>query len=442
MAYTFDGPNKIISFDASTTAVDVQDLYSRWVDWFLTSDNSKFLLAMRNVGGDPLPGSKQLGLTYFFMNGWKLRPYEETHVLAIDGNLYSEDGSSPFTPVLGAYNVTIINTVSNLVDSTVQQLPEIEYSSFQNRVTVDVDNGSVGTTYPVGTPASPVNNLADALAIAAARGFKVLDLLSDLTITTGANIDGYTIRSDYWPEVTVETGVSQVNTIYERLSLYGEMGAYWNVLIDCWVYDITEFSGWMRGGSFESIALSEYAAFGGDFGGLSYFDDVVPMYPGVTAILTSNTDVQVSFTNCKEIVTLMSTTAGSVYVFGLGEGKLIVDVSCTGGEIKATGYGEVANNSALTVDQTELTSENVASAVWDEPLDDHLDAGTTGAALSTAGSGGMDPALVTKIDEIHRFKGLDAANPKTHIPGKISAGDVEIILTGDGITTQTLTRTP
>jgi hypothetical protein len=116
MAYTFDGINKIISFDESTTEFDVRDLWSRYVDWMLVSDNSKYVLAMRNVGGDPLPGSKSLGLTYFMLNGWKIRPFSETHVLSINGNIYSEDGSSPFVPTVGDYNVTIINTVSNLID--------------------------------------------------------------------------------------------------------------------------------------------------------------------------------------------------------------------------------------------------------------------------------------------------------------------------------------
>lgn len=37
---------------------------------------------------------------------------------------------------------------------------------------------------------------------------------------------------------------------------------------------------------------------------------------------------------------------------------------------------------------TELSPESLASAVWDEVLSDHLEAGSTGAALSDAGSAG------------------------------------------------------
>ena len=120
MNYTFDWPNKIITpTDAPISGaitIDVQDMYSRWVDWMVTSDNAKYLQAMRVVWWDPLPWSKQLWITYFLLNGWKIRPHETNHIFSLDGNIYSEDWSSPFVPTLWAYNVTIINSVSNLVD--------------------------------------------------------------------------------------------------------------------------------------------------------------------------------------------------------------------------------------------------------------------------------------------------------------------------------------
>jgi hypothetical protein len=43
----------------------------------------------------------------------------------------------------------------------------------------------------------------------------------------------------------------------------------------------------------------------------------------------------------------------------------------------------------------------VAGAVWDEPLATHQTTGSAGAALATAGSGGIDPALADKIEDTH-----------------------------------------
>lgn len=117
MAYTFDGTNKLIIISSGTTTVDAKDLYSRWKDWVVLSDNAKYLGAMSVLGGDPLPGGRYLGTTYFIENGWKIRPYEGNHTLVLSGNLYSRDGSDPFVNTLGNYNVRIMLTVSNLVDT-------------------------------------------------------------------------------------------------------------------------------------------------------------------------------------------------------------------------------------------------------------------------------------------------------------------------------------
>lgn len=371
MNYTINWITKIITpTDAPISGaitVDVQDLYSRWVDWMLTSDNSKYLQAMRIIWGDPLPGSKQLGITYFLLNWWKIKPYEATHVFILNGNLYSEDWSTPFQPTAGAYNVTIISSVSNLVDSTVQQLPEIEYASFNGRVTIDIDNGVAGVTYPIGTPTNPVNNLDDAILIAVERWFKILEIKSELTVTTGKNIDEYTIRSDNWLPVTIESGVSLLNTNFEKVSLYGEMSSVWNVLIDCWTYDITNFSGWVRWGSIGSVALSVWTI-SAEFGWQSFFDDIVPLYPWNISEITMNTDTQVSFTNCSDVTTIKSMTTNSTINCGLLEWKLIIDSSCTWWTIVVWWVGILTNNSALTINDDALVSpDKVATKVWTNP---------------------------------------------------------------------------
>jgi hypothetical protein len=116
MAYTFDGPNKLIILSSGTTSFSVVDLYARWKDWMLLSDNSKYLEAISGIGGDPLPGGNFLGQTFFLENDWKIRPQEANHVLVVTGNLYDRAGGSPFVNTTGAYNVRIESRVSNIVD--------------------------------------------------------------------------------------------------------------------------------------------------------------------------------------------------------------------------------------------------------------------------------------------------------------------------------------
>lgn len=116
MAYTFNGTTKIIQLSTGVVTLDVRDLYSRWVDWVVISDNIKYSPVFRVVGGDALPGSRSLGLTYFMQNGWKIRPQEANHDLTVIGNLYTEEGNSPFVSTIGNYNVLISLTTSNLID--------------------------------------------------------------------------------------------------------------------------------------------------------------------------------------------------------------------------------------------------------------------------------------------------------------------------------------
>lgn len=111
MGYTFDGENKLIILTAGTTSFSVQDLYSRWKDWVLLTDNSKYVHAFTSVAGDPI-GAGQKIAPYIFLNttdGWFIRPQETDHELRISGNLYSVDANlSLFVPTLGNYTVTVI----------------------------------------------------------------------------------------------------------------------------------------------------------------------------------------------------------------------------------------------------------------------------------------------------------------------------------------------
>jgi len=110
MALSFDGTAKIITLTSGTTVVSVRDLWSRWVDWFLTDDNSKYLPAFVNVGGDDIDQSAgtKIPIYAFLMNGWKIKPQEANHTLTIsDGILLVNGGGDPFNNTMGAYTVRI-----------------------------------------------------------------------------------------------------------------------------------------------------------------------------------------------------------------------------------------------------------------------------------------------------------------------------------------------
>lgn len=109
MALNFDGVNKLISITTDTT-LDVKDLWSRWVDWALTSDNSKFLPAMSQTGGNDIDISAgtSIPIYIFLENGWKVKPKEANHTLVVtNGILLTSDSSTPYRQTTGNYNVVI-----------------------------------------------------------------------------------------------------------------------------------------------------------------------------------------------------------------------------------------------------------------------------------------------------------------------------------------------
>jgi hypothetical protein len=118
---TFDGPNKIISYDdpGTTVVLSAKDVYSRWKDW-VAAGNAQYATAFRTIGGDPLGGGIFAG-DYFFLNnvdGWRMQPKNSPHVLILTGNMYAEDSNLAFflnTP--GAHNVRIEMRTSSLTQT-------------------------------------------------------------------------------------------------------------------------------------------------------------------------------------------------------------------------------------------------------------------------------------------------------------------------------------
>ena len=96
---TFDGVNRLILINPGVTEIDVQtDIYSDWKEWVALENNLKYLPPMNTVGGEPTIAGQRLDVTYFLINGWKLKPQPGSYDLNIIGNLFDVDGGSIKVP--------------------------------------------------------------------------------------------------------------------------------------------------------------------------------------------------------------------------------------------------------------------------------------------------------------------------------------------------------
>lgn len=151
---TFDGANKLIYIEPQVSNIDIEaDLYSAWKEWVLIRDNAKFLQAMRGVGGDPLP-TDFLGATFFLTNGWRI---VLDHGVDFVGNMYTEEGTTPFNAVAGQQVST--STVSNIVSKitapdlslvnvdnlTIEEALKAILSVLTGKMSVTVDGVAPGT---------------------------------------------------------------------------------------------------------------------------------------------------------------------------------------------------------------------------------------------------------------------------------------------------------
>lgn len=106
---SFNGNTKEVTI-TTVNELNVLDLWTKWVDWYLTGDNSKYPPAMAQVGGDdidPAAGTS-VPIYIFLLNGWKVKPREANHTLNVtQGILLVFGGGDPFANTTGAYTVRI-----------------------------------------------------------------------------------------------------------------------------------------------------------------------------------------------------------------------------------------------------------------------------------------------------------------------------------------------
>ena len=408
---TFDGVNKIIQITSAPVLVDgdwvvdidfKEHIYSDGkVDWLGDQDLRRRYFPVRPVGGDALPGSKALGSTFFLAADWKIRPYEADHVFNLNGNVYSEDGTSPFTSVVGTYNVMIINTVSSLVDSTVQQLQELQYTSYQNAVWVDLNSSNTGSSYPTGTREYPVNNFADAVTICNERGFAQIGLLSNATLDGNINIEGMTMFgvSPTSTSLVILASALTQKSIFRDLTISGALDGG-SEIHDCTIGELDYFNG-----AIHHSMLNGPITLGG--GAVAHIHGCYSGVPGQTTptIDMGGSGQSLALRNYNGGIKLINKTGVDDAVsIDLNSGQIILDATVAAGTVVCRGIGKITDNSigATVYSEDLLNRGSVANSVWNTDVGNHLESGSTGFVIGIGEFNGQ-----VQIDTINGTSGTD-----------------------------------
>ena len=179
----------------------------------------------------------------------------------------------------------------------------------------------------------------------------------------------------------------------------------------------------------------------------------------IVSMSGSSTVVTLTGDNLTLALTIGLEGSGTISLTGTGWLSMIVPFEGSGSVASLTGVSDLRGILSLEGEWTpftELSPQGLANALLDALLASHTEPGSVGAALAAAGSAGdpwmgvidgmtageMMSLIRTLTQELHRVQGLDIDNPAVHTPGAITAGDVQIELTGDGIASRTATRKP
>lgn len=381
-SFTFDGPNKIIQL-ASTSSFLVEDMYSRWKEWVLDSDNAKYLQAFRFVGGDPTVAGAALGSTYFILNGWRIQPTSSDHVLDVEGNLYENDGGDPFTYASGSYKVLVRLNVSNLVDARFVASEFEQALDYDGKVYIHTTAGASGSVYPLGTIGSPVSNIPQALTIADTYGFVDLVLLNDQGIV-GQDLSGRSIHGvNRYIDLYI-SGCNVRNTEFVSLTISGSMADYNVDIIDSTLVNISHFNG-----SAKECALSGSLSIDGSSQvTLAYCYSTVPGTGSPVINLENSSGAGLSIRSYSGGIRFVSCSDPSfLSTVEFTAGRMNLGSDNTAGFISVRGVAGLYNTSTMTVDTGSLINSQLMDS----------------AAMAIL-------SMDTKVDEIHKVHGLDSAN--------------------------------
>lgn len=301
----------------------------------------------------------------FVRNDWQVGDtflvYPTAQCTISGGNVVAVDENGDTIPViLQSPNVQVVMTSSS--SATLQELSSIQYSSFGGGVTVDVVDGVSGTAFPIGTPQQPVNNLTDAMTIAASRGFTTLYILGDMVVDLSGDYSSmiFVGESMTRSHLTISSGANVKNAEFYDAYVTGVLDGNAR-LKGCKLDDLDYVYGVVEQCMLDPGAI----VLGGS--NPAHFLDCWSGVPGsnTPTIDCGGSGQSLALRNYNGGIKLINKTGADPVSIDLNSGHVILDSTVTAGEIVIRGVGKLTDNSqGASVDSTHLLSpDNIGGGI-------------------------------------------------------------------------------
>ena len=237
--------------------------------------------------------------------------------------------------------------------------PAIEFASYQNCVTIDMTSPYSGTIYPKGTMMQPVNNLVDALLIAATRGLNTFFILGNADIDSFGDYSGIVFIGEgcHKTMLDVNTNANVFNAEFINAMVMGVLDGQ-ATLKDCMIGDLTYVSGRV-----ERCLLDEgVITLGGNQEAL-FLDCWCGSPDSIPIIDMGGSGQSLSLRNYSGAIKIRNKSGPEPVSITLLAGQVELDSTVTNGTLYICGNGVVIDNSGGTavVITTDLLSPGTIS---------------------------------------------------------------------------------
>ncbi len=276
--------------------------------------------------------------------------------------------------------VKIINDGTAYISTTPVGLLMRDKNFNNAAVYVDTSSAYTGTAYPKGNQEHPINNITDALTIAAANSLTQIYIKGAVIVPGGLSLANYALSGHSANSGSIVLGGgSTVGTSLDNLTVSGTVNGD-IVIRDSFVNGLTDFSGVIYNSALTGSTITLAGSTGNTVNILDSRSSVAGT--GTPTIDFGGSGHNLSVRGYSGGLTLTNKTGASDSVsmdFVSGHAKL--ESSCTAGDVVIRGIVKITDNSAgcNVISYGAITNDTVADAVLDEQLAEHTTAGSFGA---------------------------------------------------------------